>query len=139
MVENIDFEELCLHFSNRANPKQQLDASNQFYSMLWSQETDLQESGQFLENFEILLKIDQNQTILNYLLEYGINSEDENIASGAMRHLPIILLKNFRSVDLDLTPLIKSLLLKKNDPDAAQLGCPLYLKVNFGDRQNGHF
>ena len=58
---------------------------------------------------------------MNYLLEYGINSDDENIASGAMRHLPIILLKNFRSVDLDLTPLIKSLLLKKHDPDAAQV------------------
>ena len=106
MVEHIDFEELCLHFSNRANPKQQLEASNRLYSMLWSKETDL-------------------QTILNHLLKYGINSNDENIASGAMRHLPIILLKNFRSVDLDLAPLIGSLLKKETDPDAAQLMGPL--------------
>ena len=65
------------------------------------------------------------QTILDHLLKYGINSEDENIASGAMRHLPIILLKNFRSVDLDLAPLIAALLKKESDPDAVQLMGPL--------------
>ena len=52
MVENIDFEELCLHFSNRANPKQQLEASNQLYSMLWSKETDLQAGLSILPIFE---------------------------------------------------------------------------------------
>ena len=59
MVENIDFEELCLHFSNRANPKQQLEASNQLYSMLWSKETDLQAGLsilQFLKKTRFLME-----------------------------------------------------------------------------------
>ena len=62
MVENIDFEELCLHFSNRANPKQQLEASNQLYSMLWSKETDLQAELS-------ILQFSKNSFLLQ-LLEY---------------------------------------------------------------------
>ena len=119
-----DYAGLCLQFSNRSNPKLQLEgsydlliasatlleyisyynfskASNQLYSLLWSKQTNL-------------------QTVLDNLLIYGINSSNEEISSGAIRHLPIILLKHFKDADLDLTRLIRSLL-EKDNADAINL------------------
>merc|ERR1712168_1243437 len=106
LTENVnmgetDYAGLCLQFSNRSNPKLQLEASNQLYSLLWSKQTNL-------------------QTVLDNLLIYGINSSNEEISSGAIRHLPIILLKHFKDADLDLTRLIRSLL-EKDNADAINL------------------
>ena len=50
-------------FSNRSDPKRQLEASNQFYSLLWSKKATL-------------------QTVIDNLLTHGINNQNEDISSG---------------------------------------------------------
>ena len=47
------------------------------------------------------------KTVLDNLLIYGINSSNREISTGAIRHLPIILLKHFKDSKLDLTRLIR--------------------------------
>ena len=52
-----------IKFSNRSDPKRQLEASNQFYSLLWSKKASL-------------------QTVIDNLLTHGINNQNEDISSG---------------------------------------------------------
>ena len=52
-----------IKFSNRSDPKRQLEASNQFYSLLWSKKASL-------------------QTVIDNLLAHGINNQNEDISSG---------------------------------------------------------
>ena len=66
-----------IKFSNRSDPKRQLEASNQFYSLLWSKKASL-------------------QTVIDNLLTHGINNQNEDISSGMVLFQPTGLQFNVR-------------------------------------------